>query len=402
MSDPVIPITAKKLTERWEVEPIEILFLMMTHNLSVIDQFGEGIPIEVVLENYEENDNFDITSLMFRLSDVEKLEDETLGEFLFEKRDVIRGQSLMERWQMHEAEVFMIAFQEGWEFVDPFGFPIEYNLALTLWNKQTFSIADALFRLSDVEKFEEGSAYKIPRSEEKAKPSEQDVSLLISFFKNGQMWYIGKQGEEKVFNHLKGFDRIRFLIANEGKEFESKVVFHLGKQPVEDDRTNIGHLPAGVQISAFDKVITSAQDEEDEEHEVNTGFRLEGFKQELLDRVSVKEIEGMINHLKDLMDGEQDQEKWLEYEKKLEILETHLKKAKNKWGKIGSFRQKDQENPRLAVLKSMQKALQVIHQNLPYMAEFINKDSLVTGDKCSYRPDKSHAVRWILDPPPSI
>jgi hypothetical protein len=160
----------------------------------VIDQFGEDIPIEVVLENYEENENFDIPSLMFRSSDVERLEDETLGEFLFEKKDIIRGQSLMERWQMHEAEVFMIAFQEGWQFIDPFGFHIEYKLALRLWNKQIFSIADALFKLSDVEAFEQKSGHKIPRSREKARPSEQDTSLRISFYRHGQMWFIGKQG----------------------------------------------------------------------------------------------------------------------------------------------------------------------------------------------------------------
>jgi hypothetical protein len=404
MSESVIPLSGKKLAERWEIELIDILFVMMNHHLCVIDQFGEEIFIEDVLENYKKYEDFDIGTLMFRLSDVVKLEDDYLSGPLTEKRDVVRGKSLMEKWDIHEAEVFLIAFRNGWDFVDPFGFAIDYELALGLWNSQIFSIADALFSESQVEVFESESGHKIPKTEKvildspdisRIESVEQDASPAISFYKDGQMWFIGKQGEEKLFTHLRGFERIRFLIENEGKEFDPKIVFDLARLPVEDGNNNMGRVPPGVKISNLEKVFTIEKDED----EVNTSFRLEGSKQELLDDASEATIKASVALLKEQIGKEHDQEKRLEDEEKLKFLERHLQEAKDKKGKIRTFRSNREENPRLAVFKAVRKALKTIHEELPYMKEFINEDNIVTRYKCSYKQDISNPVRWVLDPP---
>ena len=102
MHETRIPIGGEKLVKRWGIHPIDLLFMMMNHEVKVIDQFGDYVATDIVFKAYSEaKENFDFPSLMFSLVDVKKLEDEYLGDHLSIKRGVIRGQSLMNKWDSH-------------------------------------------------------------------------------------------------------------------------------------------------------------------------------------------------------------------------------------------------------------------------------------------------------------
>jgi hypothetical protein len=82
MQETRIPIDGEKLAKRWGIQPIDLLFMMMNHELKAIDQLGDYVDIDIVFEVYgEDKENFDFSSLMFSLADVQKLEDEYLGDF---------------------------------------------------------------------------------------------------------------------------------------------------------------------------------------------------------------------------------------------------------------------------------------------------------------------------------
>jgi hypothetical protein len=187
------------------------------------------------------------------------------------------------------------------------------------------------------------------------------------------------------------------LIENEGKEFDPTVVYHLGKVPAEDENTNVGHFPEGVQVSRLDKAFTTYKGEDEEE--VNRGFSYSESKQVLLDNTSVGTIKASIACLEEQIAQETDAEKRLEDKEKLEFLETHLKKARTPDGRIRTFRSPGKDKKRLTVYKAVSRAIQALHEELPYMGNFINKRTIEAKSTCIYRQDNSNPVKWILEPP---
>lgn len=144
--------------------------------------------------------------------------------------------------------------------IDPFGNELDSKHIFALIYDNTLDVSDLLFRLFDIEKLETKYDELKPilhvqdedSDTDNIKPTldiEQEAIPVISFYKNGDRWMIGEKGKEKIFNHLKGFDFIRFLIRHEGKEINGKVLYDLGKESTEDLNLNVANVPNGIKTS---------------------------------------------------------------------------------------------------------------------------------------------------------
>jgi hypothetical protein len=411
MQETRIPIDGEKLAKRWGILSIDLLFMMMNHELKAIDQLGDYVDIDIVFEVYgEDKENFDFPSLMFSLADVQKLEDEYLGDHLSMKRCVIRGQSLKNKWDMDGAEIFSIAFQEGWDFHDPFGFPIKeyYEFVLKLCNDQILKISDVLFELSDVEKFEREAGLQLSKRNEivadspfpEDKMDEKDGIPLISFYKNGQKWMIGKSRKEIILDELKGFEFIGFLIRNEGEEIDVFEVESLGQVAPNESNSDHGYIPEGIQIST-NKLINESYSGDGSEGGSQYDYQevSEFLPQDLIDKATKKDIKNAINEAKKQLSSVKDESKVLEIKEKIRSLENYLNEAKGPINKSSNFRSKRLENCRTNVRKRIKKALDNIEREIPYMKDYLNDKTIKTGSKCNYEQDGSKPAKWILDPP---
>jgi hypothetical protein len=91
-----LPINGKKLASRWDVETIDLLYIILNHGLNVIDQYDDEVSIGDVLEDFKKNK--DASGYMFRLDEVKTIEAklEVDGEIPY--AETIRGKDLMARW----------------------------------------------------------------------------------------------------------------------------------------------------------------------------------------------------------------------------------------------------------------------------------------------------------------
>jgi hypothetical protein len=86
---------------------------------------GDYIENNDVLDMFSKSsDNFDILSLMFRLSDIKEFE-ETYLDDPSSRKQVVRGKLLMDKWNLNEVELFNIAIQNSWIYYDPIGFKMD-------------------------------------------------------------------------------------------------------------------------------------------------------------------------------------------------------------------------------------------------------------------------------------
>ena len=171
-----LPIRAEKLIKRWKIEPIDILFIIMNQHLEVIDPFGYSRETNEVLKPfYEDKDNFDISTLLFRYSDVTKFENGT-EDVKQKMKETIRGRILMEKWQLDDLELFNIAWNNNWGIVDPFCFPMKYNLYYVISHEEGINISEVFFRRSDVEEFQTKQKGLLPylnlKSKKKLRPNQ--------------------------------------------------------------------------------------------------------------------------------------------------------------------------------------------------------------------------------------
>jgi hypothetical protein len=277
----------------------------------------------------------------------------------------------------YRAEIFSIAFQEGWDFFDPFGFPIEeyYEFILKLCNDQILKVSDVLFQLSDVEEFEKKADLQLSKRNEivadplfpEDKMDEKDGIPLISFYKNGQKWMIGEKKKECIFDNLFGFEIIRFLLRYPEGRFEALQAHYCGNVPVE------------VQPLIYQK-------------------KLENNIDSSTIRKIIKVKKDLQNQLKEVQDLE-EKNNLIE---KIEKCGDFLKEARQGL-------KTDKEKVRINVRKAIKRAIEIINKevgNYPSLRIVVQSLSLenphktiITGNSCSYRPEPSNPVKWILDPP---
>jgi hypothetical protein len=172
MTNSPLPINGKKLAARWNIKTIDILYIIMNHGLHVIDQFRNEVDIGDVLEDFKKNK--DASDYMFNFSEVKAIEVD--GEI--PHAETIRGKDLVQRWDMHDDEIYSVMFNAGLATIDPLGNELDSNRIDRLINDNIFYVLDLLFRLSDVEEFEsehpEIVSYRIQakKSEKKLRPNQ--------------------------------------------------------------------------------------------------------------------------------------------------------------------------------------------------------------------------------------
>jgi hypothetical protein len=93
-----LPINGKKLAARWDIETIDLLYIMLNHGLNVVGHYDDEISIGDVFENFKKNK--DVSGYMFRLSEVEDIEAKLAVDGEISYAETIRGRELMARWDM--------------------------------------------------------------------------------------------------------------------------------------------------------------------------------------------------------------------------------------------------------------------------------------------------------------
>jgi hypothetical protein len=405
-------IEGKKLMERWSLSALELLYTTINQHITPVQRYPlvlewEAVDWGFIIEWAQNNKSkIDMSEFVFLLSEVVKLEEQSEG-LKSRNRPLITGRELVMRWNRSVVEVREILDSNSAWAVDATGEELKDDLINFLMMNQGVGYADMLFKLDDIELIEEdypelqGGQQELPsaveglsRSQDQSKESRVPI---FSFYKNGEFWKIGEQGNERSFKDRKGLSQIRFLIEKEGEEIDVATVYNLGQVHIEENDVNIGHVPTGVQLSEIDKLGLSDDDEDD--IGANPGFGLEKLSQEELDSASVTEVRGMIGVLESKLSLELDQEERLELGNQLKSLKDHLRKGHKKHGARQTFKSQSEENLRTAVLKSINKAIEALHAELPGLDKFINKDTIKTGYKCSYNQNKSSQAKWNLNPP---
>jgi hypothetical protein len=111
MVESYIPINGKKLANRWDVETKDLIYIILAHDLRVIDQYHEEIAIEDILEEFKDNKN--LSNHIFRLDKVKDIETKLEVDSKIPYAEAISCEDLMTRWEMHEAEIYSIMFAHG-------------------------------------------------------------------------------------------------------------------------------------------------------------------------------------------------------------------------------------------------------------------------------------------------
>lgn len=149
-------IDGNRIIRHWGIEPIDLFYLMVNHDLKVLDQDSSHIGIDDVFENYIKDEKFDIPSLTFSLSDFTRIDDEFGQKLTTKKLELMRGREWMKKWGRSETEIYNFIAVHGLHFVDPMGISIDdFWLVRFFSDNKRFKMADLLFRRSDVDALEE-------------------------------------------------------------------------------------------------------------------------------------------------------------------------------------------------------------------------------------------------------
>jgi hypothetical protein len=99
MTKSSLTINGKKLAARWNVETIDLLYIMLNHGLYVVDDTDDEVTIGDVLEDFKKNK--DTSDYMFRSSEVKDIETKLEVDGEIPHTETIRGTDLMARWDRH-------------------------------------------------------------------------------------------------------------------------------------------------------------------------------------------------------------------------------------------------------------------------------------------------------------
>lgn len=359
------------------VETIDLMYIIFNHDLNVIHPYYYGeMSLNDIFENFYENRN--ISDFVFRQTEVENIETELGIDGKIPLSEFIRGKDLMERWEMNSDQIYMIMYHPGLEAIDPFGHQIGNDFLKALIESNTLYVWDLLFRLSDIEDLE--SEYdelepKQPYQEKDSDPekpepipeSEQESIPIISFYKNGDKWLIGEKGKEKTFNHLAGFEFIRFLIRYEGGTFDPTKVYYCGIVPEEEQNELYGR---DYQKLTDPKTVT----------------------------LLIERKEDYQDRLKETFDMEEREK----IEAEVDKCDTYLKKARQGFkSKMDNYRVNVQKRIKNAIDKINEKAKKSpsIRPLTKYLCLENPDKRIKTGYFIWYHQDPSDPVKWIIDPP---
>jgi hypothetical protein len=161
MTNSPLPINGKRLAARWDIETIDLMYIIFNHDLNVFHPYEGTMSLEdIFVVFYKDRD---LSDFVFRLAEVEKIETELGIDGKIPLSESIRGESLMERWDMNSDQIFMIVRDLKLEAIDPFGYEIGNKFLEPLITSNTLCVWELLFRLSDVENLESEHPEIIPK-----------------------------------------------------------------------------------------------------------------------------------------------------------------------------------------------------------------------------------------------
>ena len=165
-------INGTELAARWNIETVDLLYIMMNHGLNVVDQADNEVDVGDVLEDFRSRKDASVN--IFLLSEVKNVENKFKVDGKITHAETITGKELMTRWKMHDAQIFREMIISGLAAIDPFGYELDSNRIYPLIYDNTLYVSDLLFRLSDIEEFESENEDLIPS------PKKQDEVIEIA------------------------------------------------------------------------------------------------------------------------------------------------------------------------------------------------------------------------------
>jgi hypothetical protein len=401
MDLPIEIVTMDSLMKRWNMSFNDIFLVVLNQDLTpVYNQFPE--PGWKKFGDDQEHDILDVflqkdrdpSGIVFLRSDVRQLENKFGGK-VSKPVDVLNEKDIIERWGISEIELWNLQEECSLSVVDPLGIEFEnYSaLELNLMSYPKYNNLDFYFRLVDIERIEREYELKSSRKDDDKSNTpyinedtkKHDDVPVISFYKNGQIWKIGKLGRERDLNHLKGFDFIRFLLGYEGREIDVFSLYDLGMMPISDEK--------------FDKTFFSENRKSfEEKSEGCSGFEIGFSGHEKIDETAIAECRAEIENLKKLEKDETDSFVKTKIQEKINEIKKYLR-TNMKAKEARKFRLQRDENCRTNVFKRIKTALETIEREIPFMKDYLNHETIQTGSKCSYRQFGSKPVEWKLNPP---
>jgi hypothetical protein len=394
MDLPIEIITLDSLMKRWTMSFNDIFLIVLNQDLTPVystypdadwKKYG-GDPEHDIIDVFLQNDK-DPSRIVFLRSDVRQLE-ENCGGQVSKSKAVLNEKDIIERWGISKIELWNLQEECSLPVVDPLGMEFEdySTLELHLMSYPKYNKLGFYFRLSDIERIEKEYGLKSTRKDDTESDTpdidedtkKNDDVPVISFYKNGEIWKIGKSGKEQDLIHRKGYDIIRFLIEHETMEIGVFKLDDLGMMPISDEK--------------FDKSFLKENPKKFEEGK-------EGFSgQEKIDETTITECRTEIENLKELQKDETDSLVKAKIQEKIDEIQKYLNAAiKSK--KALKFRLQRDENCRTNVRKRIKTALDIIERKIPYMKDYLNHETIKTGYKCSYEQDGSKPIKWKLNPP---
>lgn len=134
----------------------------------------------------------------------------------------------------------------------------------------------------------------------------------------------------------------------------------------------------------------------DESSAKSDGLEFDQSQQELMDQRALKEARDALEDKKERLKYSTDFSKRENLEIEIEQLEKLLKEAEFQ-GQKRTFVNREMEKIRVNIKKRISTALKHIHKKIPIIESFLNKESILTGYKCSYEPDPGKKIEWITE-----
>jgi hypothetical protein len=228
----------------------------------------------------------------------------------------------------------------------------------------------------------------------KQEPSKREKILKesnipqISFYKNGDIWIMGKQEENTCLNHIDGFEFIRLLIENEGHDVNVNTVYNTGKidsDILQNDESNFNFVKQNLELG------------DDEMPTFGDRFS----DQDISDPQAIQQYESALMLLEEKYETEIDLDQKLIIKEKISQLEKFISDSNGCIKNRAKFKQKDKEKCRINVQKIIKRALEKIWGELPYLKEYLNHTTIKTGNTCSYNSDPAKPIYWLTDSPHS-
>ena len=357
-------VTGRDLLEKWDMEPVHLVYLLAYQDIDVINPWDDRIPWDEVVPQYFEDKSYeDIAKETFLVSDIEKLH-EKFGKSIPNSDDIVSWKEVTERWNQADNYIFQLIVVYDLNVVDRFGENVDQGRFWSLCGTDGRRLSEQLFLLKDIEEFEAKYPEVIAEPvKAEMEDDEESPHQTFYFYKSGDgYWNISQKGKkEKPFKHRKGFEFIQFLIKYEGDEIDPLTLYHLGKVPEE-----------------------------------YTSLYLD--KQKKGDKKSEMQIEDRIEFLEERLSVETDVDKRIVLQDEISKSKKFLRESEN------TFKHADSEKYRLNVYKCIKPAIEAIHNEAPILKDYLilatrkTEGTIKAGWKCKYKSDPSFPVKWILNP----